>query len=565
MALIKRIMEVIKEELFDNKSKTKKGEKNGYYYSERYGSVNNSKSAPKAEKKEQVTQKQRPASVKPSSPAKKTTGNRPQGNKQKVQKKQAVKSVRLPVETQKIYKDAQKFARNGELDKAFEIYKKTFRHVLSFACEELKIGYADKSLKWMVKRVCEELKATNKQSTKIHLLLSTFQETTEYKDAQSRIEAVRVNMNLFVNFVLIGFNAEQNKNKGKASAKNQPKANNLSFKARERGNKGEAFDVNKRYPKIKLHLGNAKLRNGEQNYESALYEIRMALEVVVKELGRNLSVHFEERESLEDKINKLGTAGRLSQTQTELLHSARRSGNKGSHDKSWTPGKSDVSKGFDEIKKVIEMFKTYMEKGETTENAPLSGTNEYYSTKRKYNGRWAKCFTYGELMMIEDFVRLKEKADNGDIQAMIDIASGFLENPICWTNESLICLKCYKNNPDPCDARYYYWILRACEAAYVAWRAGKDLPLRYLANVLLEGVKFIYWHRLRYKNVNRSVTQQDQFAGVEKNLFGKFVGLHNQENYLNMLVVMMKEYKPSNLFAPVHKETTVEQIQALKC
>lgn len=172
--------------------------------------------------------------------------------------------------------------------------------------------------------------------------------------------------------------------------------------------------------------------------------------------------------------------------------------------------------------------------------------------------------------MIDDYVMLKEKADKGDIQAMLDIASGFFENPICWTNESLIYLKKYREPlyyPDPCDARYYYWILRACYTAYFDWKDGKPLPLRYLANTLLEGIKFIYMHKRRLEKltsrqiVNRS---SDQFSQA-RSLFGEFPDYYSyQEWYIEMLTAMMKEYAGKNLFANVHKEKTVQDVEMWK-
>lgn len=598
MALFKRIMAVIKEELFEKKPEKKKNE-NSPPVTGGYNSKNTHNTRRSAEVRNGQSRKTESASSK----VRKTAGNpQPQKNngqktagknqsggatatksgrqvvqkaneqnakagslntpkKNGVQAKNAAKPRALPNNVQHAYREAIKTAKKDGTYPAVLAYRNAFKLILEYVCKSRNINAKGKSEKWIIDAVCEKLGLSSKQKNRIIQLNDALFDDSLYEDQEKRITEIQVRMNLLVTCVKSGAGVKS------VSADDEGlKKNKRSFKAREFVKNGKVYDINKEHPDINKHLNCARERQSEKNFQSALYEIRMALEVIVGALGKKLSVRLDETDKLEDRIIKLGKSHRLSEEQVQILHSARKLGNKGSHhnESVKVPGESHVTCAFADIKKAVGMFVSFMSENRNEKNQPLFMSNEYYNPQRKYHGRWSRCFTYGELMMIDDFVELKQRGENGDVQAMLDIASGFLESPICWTNESLIYLKRYTSNPDPCDARYYYWVLKACETAYKDWVNGRDLPLRYIANALLESIKFIRHHNLKYRKATPQQRQQDQFTMVEKNLFGSFEGMNSQQKYIEMLLAMMNEYKEQNLFAPVHQETTAEKVQLLK-
>ncbi len=581
MALFKRLAEVIKEELFDSKSKqapekTASIRPGGEFYSVKSGEEQRKTATALSQKRDSS----KATAVKKTQPSKPAPQKRQQAKKPEEQKTQKAEvkvtiSVKIPDKFTAMHKKLKLYAQNDP-DKALEEYKKLIRQILEYICEKLEIDYNKQPLKWMLRKICADMGISSKNSGKFHTLLASIQGNVEYADPQKRVKSIVNGMDHFLNCMQNGSNGDKVTPKQKSQAKNGTKnaakkssgTSKLSFKARETVIKGEPFDIDREYPKMKEYIDDARDDYEKQKFYKALHNIRMSLEVMVKALCRKLFVPYENREALDSMINKLDETGKFSAAQKNVLSGAKWFGNMGSHDddeKEVT--ESDAARGFAEIEKVKEMFITFMTDERSIRNAPIFGTNEYYSPQRKYYGRWSGCFSYGSLMMINDYVMLKEKAEKGDVQAMMDLASGFLESSICWTGDSLIYLKKYKDplyHPDPCDARYYYWILKACGKAYDDWKAGKALPLRYLANTLLEGIKFVYMHRQYGENltsrqlVNRS---NDQFAQA-KNLFGAWDNNeYMQDDFIEMLTAMMKEYDGENLFAVVHKEKTVQDVE----
>ena len=95
-----------------------------------------------------------------------------------------------------------------------------------------------------------------------------------------------------------------------------------------------------------------------------------------------------------------------------------------------------------------------------------------------------------------NYVRLKRRADNGDIEAMLDLATAFLPQPnkMKWGYDHLILSPNfegdgYKALYNPFDSRYYYWLIQAGKQAYNDWIKGNTIPLKYIATALAESIK----------------------------------------------------------------------------
>ncbi len=575
MALFKRLAEVIKEELFDSKTKNSaKAQPDSFEIAHRAYENTQKQKETKGVKVAKTAQ------TAENTPKKTAAEKRAQSHKD-LSKTMRNRCARLPKKLGDALVKASESAGKGEFEETLRTYNEALTLALDEFCLMLKIDGKNMRNRQRMHLVVQNLKLSKKQSqcfAELAMAIERRGKFTALKKAELFL-TIHKKMIPFVDLLIA--TAEKNNreyaklpgenNAGKKTKTNTNTKSNgfgLSFKARETVIKGEPFDIDKEYPKVKSYLDDARDDYEKQKFYKALHNIRMSLEVMVKALCRKLWVPYENREALESMINKLDETGKFSAGQKKVLSDAKWFGNMGSHDNDEKEvSESDATKGFAEIKKVKAMFITFMTDEQSIRNAPVFGTNEYYSPQRKYYGRWTHCFDYASLMMIDDYVMLKEKAEKGDIQAMLDIASGFLESSICWTEESLIYLKKYRDplyHPDPCDARYYCWILWACYTAYKDWKAGKPLPLRYLANALLEGIKFIKMHQVYKANLtSRQIVNchDDQYAGT-----GKLFGLHAeyascQDDFIKMLTAMMKEYDGKNLFAVVHKEKTIQDVE----
>jgi len=622
MALIKRIMSVIKEELFENKNKTVANkqpkipiENTGTFVRQaretqvlneekitkqkvfvktttknndkntgtaKAKSEKNPQSAGKKSSQKTVVAKKTATKTTGNSKGTKNTGAHGGGSEKSelsVPKSLIARCKRLPFNLGEELMTVKKWVDAGNAEEALGAYNALLSSAMDEMYSILRINNNNGTKRGRMREICSNLNFASKKSKYYADLVRAVEKRGDFANMQPHELFVSIGQKITSFLDLLLLTAEKygrvyNEHFDASKAGRKKNVNTeakLSFKARESVAKGKKFNMDKEFPKIKTYLDSARKNRGNHKFYAALHDVRMALEVMVKAMCRKLSVSISEKEKLYDMITKLENSGKLSGGQIKILGDVRWLGNLGSHDDDKRePAESDVAKAFDKMNTVKKMFATFMEDRGAADNAPLFGTNEYYSPQRKYYGRWSHCFIYGELMMIDDYVQLKKRADEGDVEAMIDIASGFLENTICWTEESLIWMRKYKDSryyPDPCDARYYYWILKACNAAYEDWRRGKKLPLRYLANVLLEGIKFIYMHGERYRNnspeqiANR---KSDQFVQAVT-LFGDSMNIGDvQHKYIEMLTAMMTEYEEHNLFAAVHREKTIKDVQEWK-
>lgn len=115
------------------------------------------------------------------------------------------------------------------------------------------------------------------------------------------------------------------------------------------------------------------------------------------------------------------------------------------------------------------MLKAFEGKLENTEKIETAKKNnnvpmrnpDYYSPNRRYYGMWYNCYTKPDLMRIPEYVDLKNKANKGDIQAMLDIAVGFLPKQIQWGAFQSVCVS-YDYFRGCCDAKVYFLIITIC-------------------------------------------------------------------------------------------------------
>lgn len=337
---------------------------------------------------------------------------------------------------------------------------------------------------------------------------------------------------------------------------------NLSFKAKESKAKAAPENFEKENREVLDFLKTAKTYLGQKKLNESMSHTRMALESIARRLCREYGVREVPNMTLENRIDALRTPVLLSQGQANIFHQARQIANRGAHFSDTPISVSDAEKAYDLAMQVLEMYRIILRGDRKNQaNAPLGGP-EYYSPNRKFYGRWYDCNTRQALSMNAEFMRLSEKAEGGDIQAMLDIAVGFLPANIPWTGVSLVKHPDNERFRDPYDARYYYWVTRACDTAYANWMQGKALPLPYLATALLEGLKFYVYYDYHYRHPGMHGNQpENQYQKVINYMFGKFWG--SKESFADMLIAMMEEYAPQKIICPIHAEQTVNHVKFL--
>ena len=348
----------------------------------------------------------------------------------------------------------------------------------------------------------------------------------------------------------------------KAGKTQKPKKGqvNLSFKAKETRGKAAPVSFEKENRALLGLMKTAKTYLAQEKLTESLSHLRQALESIARSLCRAYGVREVPNMTLENRIDALRAPVLLSPGQANIFHQVRQIANRGAHFSDTPPSVSDAEKAFELAQQVVEMYRAILQNEKKNQANVPQGGPEYYSPNRKYYGRWYDCNSRQALSMNAEFMRLSEKAEGGDISAMLDIAVGFLPANIPWTGVSLIRHPENARYQDPYDARYYYWVCRACDTAYGDWKAGKPLPLPYLATALLEGLKFYVYHDFHRRHPG-STDGEDQYHKVVNYMFGKFRG--KKEDFADMLLCMMKEYGTEKIICPIHAEQTVNHVKFL--
>ena len=365
----------------------------------------------------------------------------------------------------------------------------------------------------------------------------------------------------------------QKKNPNKAKT-NKPPKKRPSFKAMEKNSQNTALDLKTEYPELVGFIETAQKRSADGEYEDALHSLRNALEFMVNTLCQKYTIKVNPNTNLLEKIDLIAAAAVISDAQRDILHRARKLGNIGAHHGIDEATENKVHQGMELIQQATTIFTNLTLLENTNENTPMIDP-DFYSSSRKYYGLWNNSTRFEQLMNNMSYVKLDRRAAAGDIEAMLDIAIGFLSNPdnMKWGLDCLILSpdfekKGYRRFPDSFDARYYFWILKAGEKAYDDWMAGKVIPLKYIATALAEGLRFMYCHMI-YNYFAGSYNQRETQYGLAQYLFSNSAISYNSKTvskFAIMLICMLEEYKndmegKGNIIAPVH----CLSIASIKC
>lgn len=323
-------------------------------------------------------------------------------------------------------------------------------------------------------------------------------------------------------------------------------------------------------------LAKEAIERGEA--ETALFNVRKALEKGIKALCAKCNIDTYDVD-LHDLIQKLYDFGIVSKEETALLHHARMKANYGVHaqDDEKEATIDDAKEGLYLLEQSLSILKKCFENTEklnsvsAESNVPMSNP-DYYSPNRRYYGMWCNCYTKPDLMRIPEYVELYRRATKGDIQAMLDIAVGFLPKQIQWGKFQTVCLsydyfrgyhemKTYTYFKEKLyDVRYYYWISKAAKLAAENVLSGKYVPLKYIATALLEALKIscimINDYSVSLRNRNHFDMLTDMYEA------DKYKSLTCSVNVLLYLSQLIGKYG-FDIISPVHEETDINKVKYL--
>lgn len=337
-------------------------------------------------------------------------------------------------------------------------------------------------------------------------------------------------------------------------------------------------------------------------FDSAANTARNAVESIIKTLCTDcgMRIHDEDGKRIENEklINRLKDAAIISEDIANNMHEIRKIGNKGSHAETVT---------LKEAKDVLSMLQVVLDglnydaeacaHQARKNNKPMENP-DYYSSKRKYFGMWHKCRTREELHLIPEYFMLEKRANDGDIEAMLDIAIGFVSDDrrskTYFDSNGMVCMPKYYATDGTeyyqdgaFDVRYYYWILKATnKAVMLHYNHQSDaIPKKYMATAYLEAIKFsffaltmdeykFYIKGIYYKEGRVQMTYENQFEYVKK-MYGKSIWdeLYAWQSILmgGALCALYEEHYQKGfefadeipIIASLHRERCFNQIQHL--
>ena len=312
--------------------------------------------------------------------------------------------------------------------------------------------------------------------------------------------------------------------------------------------------------------------------ENALFNIRKALERVVKVLCGQCNIDTY-KVDLCDLIQKIREANMIDEKEESLLHRIRIKSNCGVHAQEETEREATIDDAEECLHLLNQVLKAFEGKLENTEKIETAKKNnnvpmcnpDYYSPNRRYYGMWYNCYTKPDLMRIPEYVDLNNKANKGDIQAMLDIAVGFLPKQIQWGAFQSVCVSydyfrgcCdakvyFSNNNYLYDVRYYYWIVKAATLAAKRGLANEFVPLKYIATALLEALKIscLYNNNTCKRFTNRN--HYDMFEKIYDVKCSKALSC-SELAVFKYLISLINTYG-NDIISPVHEETSINQIK----
>ena len=312
--------------------------------------------------------------------------------------------------------------------------------------------------------------------------------------------------------------------------------------------------------------------------ENALFNIRKALERVVKVLCGQCNIDTY-KVDLCDLIQKIREANMIDEKEETLLHRIRIKSNCGVHAQEETEREATIDDAEECLHLLNQVLKAFEGKLENTEKIETAKKNnnvpmcnpDYYSPNRRYYGMWYNCYTKPDLMRIPEYVDLNNKANKGDIQAMLDIAVGFLPKQIQWGAFQSVCVSydyfrgcCdtkvyFSNNNYLYDVRYYYWIVKAATLAAKRGLANEFVPQKYIATALLEALKIscLYNNNTCKRFTNRN--HYDMFEKIYDVKCSKALSCPELAVF-KYLISLINTYG-NDIISPVHEETSINQIK----
>jgi hypothetical protein len=278
--------------------------------------------------------------------------------------------------------------------------------------------------------------------------------------------------------------------------------------------------------KINKYKLDAKTMLDMEKYDYTMHAIRSGLEYIVKQMCKSSRIGYDTRESnLDSMINELNRAGAITPTLYSTMQTTRRLSNAGMHvnledDEVVEITEQEARDAYDIFESLCEAAVSYDFISEFNEIAEKRNTPktdpDFYNTRKRFYGAWRECYTREQLTANPDYVRLLNKAVyKEDIEAMINIAIGFLYNDIFWKND--IIYNCKRNgrkeDRKTCwtDYRYYYWILRAMYFTSQHYRNGDNIPKQYITTALWDAYTYLEetvleetlaFENIHFKNVN---------------------------------------------------------------
>lgn len=338
-----------------------------------------------------------------------------------------------------------------------------------------------------------------------------------------------------------------------------------------------------RIAQTNLQEAREMMKMGKVQY--ALLSVRQALEELVTGLytvhDLEIWADLDGETNLVTLIEELRTSGVISEDYAKVFSNIRKTSNRAVHAGDRLPTTEEATEVIEQLEFIlVELQERYgsadSDNPFSEKNAPMVNPN-YYSPQRRYYGLWSNCYTRESLEVIPEYVKLRERADQGDIAAMLDIAVGFLPKKIIWSDMQLVCMPAYKYRGEEYfsdsayDTRYYYWIIKACDHYCELVGQGVQPPQKYIATALLEAAKFklccpsltsrssAFVAEVCYKNNQVEEIKKDIFQLV-KQMFEDddswFTMLPAAVSYCVGLTRLLDEYDDYLIISPVHRENT---------
>ena len=324
----------------------------------------------------------------------------------------------------------------------------------------------------------------------------------------------------------------------------------------------------------------------EKDIDGVLSASRKCMECILLSFSCNQNENAQGDNGLLLLINNAYNCGQLSSSEAEVYHRLRKIGNKGAHYNADSTTIEDADLAYKYITEIVEGCRKKEDIPVMEQGDPLfAHENDYYSSDRRYYGKWSNCITKADLLRNVDYLKLKQKAEQGDIEAMLDIAIGFIDQRSTMNDNGLWNMPTIRirgkeyNNVMCYDTRYYYWICKAAIKAvdyyldFQKWR----IPMKYIPTVLLEFLKFLYYCALPPHMYNYYVNGVKQtFSGnyvpvyidqfnVGRDLYDDFDDIlvasgHYGYSKFDFLRDLMLEYEGENIIHPIHFENTIGKL-----